>query len=320
MKILITGINGFVGGHLAEHLCRNPKYTILGVARSPHIQLPTLRDQVQFTSLDLRDTHGLRTYLSDHRPDVIVHLAAQASVAKSFGDAINTMHDNVIPSVALMQFANELGFDPLIIVAGSNEIFGTVPSTQMPISEAQPLVPLTPYGVSKAAVDMAAHQWFVSHRIRTIRLRLFSHIGPRQSDAYAVSAFAAQIARIEAGLQEPILKVGNLSARRDISDVRDIATAYEALIHHGIPGAAYNVGAGVSYEIRALLDALVAQSTHPIQIEVDPARLRPVDVPNVICDNSRLFADTGWHTHIPIETTLRDMLNYWRHTIKESKA
>lgn len=318
MNILITGINGFVGGHLAEHLVRNPAYTVHGVARSPQVHLPSLRDSVQFTTLDLRDSGALRTYLDTVRPDVIIHLAAQASVAKSFGDAINTMHDNVIPSVALMQYANELGFDPLIIVAGSNEIFGTVPAKQMPIGEAQPLVPLTPYGVSKAAVDMAAYQWFVSHKVRTIRLRLFSHIGPRQSDAYAVSAFASQIARIEAGLQEPILKVGNLSARRDISDVRDIAAAYEALIHHGVPGAAYNVGAGVSHEIRSLLDKLVAQSTVPISVEVDPARLRPVDVPDVVCDNSRLFADTGWHPHTPIDTTLRDMLDYWRHAIKES--
>ena len=318
MKILITGVNGFVGGHLAEHLGQNPAYQVHGIARGPHLALASLHTSVHYQALDLRDLAHLRTYLATLRPDVIVHLAAQASVAKSFHDAVNTMHDNVIPSVALMQYASELGFDPLIIVAGSNEIFGNVPREQMPIAETQPLVPVTPYGVSKAAVDMAAHQWFVSHKVRTIRLRLFSHIGPRQSESYAVSAFAAQIARIEAGLQEPVLKVGNLSARRDISDVRDIAAAYEALIHHGVPGAAYNVGSGVSHEIRALLDALIAASDTPIQVEIDPARLRPVDVPDVICDNSRLFADTGWHPHAPIETTLRDMLNYWRHTIKES--
>jgi GDP-4-dehydro-6-deoxy-D-mannose reductase len=315
MKILITGVNGFVGGHLAEHLGENPAYQVHGIARAPQLSLARLHDKVHYQALDLRDLPRVRQYLDQVRPDVILHLAAQASVAKSFQDAINTTHDNLIPSVALLQYVVELGIDPLIIFAGSNEIFGTVPSAQMPIGESQPLAPLTPYGVSKAAVDMAAYQWFVSHKVRTIRLRLFSHIGPRQSESYAVSAFAAQIARIEAGLQTPVLKVGNLSARRDISDVRDIAAAYEALIHHGVPGAAYNVGSGVSHEIRTLLNMLVSQSTVPIQIEVDPARLRPVDVPDVVCDNSRICADTGWHPHIPIETTLKDMLDYWRQAI-----
>jgi len=318
MKILITGVNGFVGGHLAERLAHNLAYQVHGIARGPHLALASLHDKVHYQALDLRDLPQLRNTLASIRPDVIVHLAAQASVAKSFHDAINTTHDNLIPSVALMQYAVELGFDPLIIFAGSNEIFGNVPREQMPITETQPLVPVTPYGVSKAAVDMAAHQWFVSHKVRTIRLRLFSHIGPRQSESYAVSAFAAQIARIEAGLQEPVLKVGNLSARRDISDVRDIAAAYEALIHHGVPGAAYNVGSGVSHEIRALLDALIAASDTPIQVEIDPARLRPVDVPDVVCDNRRICADTGWSPRIPVQTTMHDMLAYWRRVIKES--
>ncbi|MFZ9859349.1 MAG: GDP-mannose 4,6-dehydratase [Roseiflexaceae bacterium] len=320
MKILITGVNGFVGGHLAERLITNPSYQLYGIARSSSLALPSLADHVSLVTLDLRDTMALKGCIADIAPDVIIHLAAQASVAKSFNDPLGTMLDNVMPSVALMQYAVELKLDPLCIFAGSNEIFGMVAPDEMPINEQQPLRPVTPYGVSKASVDMAAYQWFVSHKVRTIRLRLFSHIGPRQSDAYAISAFAAQIAKIEAGLQEPVLKVGNLSARRDITDVRDIADAYEALIHHGVPGTAYNVGSGVSYEIRTLLDKLVAQSSVPIQVEVDPARLRPVDVPNVVCDNSQLFADTGYHPHIPIDTTLKDMLDYWRRTIKESKA
>ena len=230
------------------------------------------------------------------------------------------MHDNILPSVALMQYSAELKLDPLIVFAGSNEIFGTVPTDHMPIGESEPLQPVTPYGVSKAAVDMAAYQFHVSHKLRTIRLRLFSHIGPRQSDAYAVSAFAAQIAKIEAGMQEPILKVGNLSARRDITDVRDVAAAYEALLTRGVAGAAYNVGSGRSYEIRALLDQLVALSSVPITVEVDPARLRPVDVPDVVCDNRALTTATGWQPTTPLSTTLRDMLDYWRHAIKESHA
>ena len=320
MNILITGINGFVAGHLAERLARNPAYTIWGIARSHALTLPALVGRVNLVSLDLRDDVRLRQVLADGKPDAILHLAAQASVAKSFGDALNTMHDNILPSVALMQYSAELKLDPLIVFAGSNEIFGTVSTDHMPIGESEPLQPVTPYGVSKAAVDMAANQFHVSHKLRTIRLRLFSHIGPRQSDAYAVSAFAAQIAKIEAGMQEPILKVGNLSARRDITDVRDVAAAYEALLTRGVAGAAYNVGSGRSYEIRALLDQLVALSSVPITVEVDPARLRPVDVPDVVCDNRALTTATGWQPTTPLSTTLRDMLDYWRHAIKESHA
>lgn len=320
MKILITGINGFVGGHLAERLANNPHYQLWGIARQPRVALPQLAGRVNMVGMDLRDTGAIKAALHEIAPDAIVHLAAQASVAKSFGDAVGTMHDNVLPTVALMQYAVELKLNPLIIVAGSNEIYGTVPTTRMPIHEDEPLRPVTPYGVSKAAADMTAYQWFVSHNVRTIRLRLFSHIGPRQSDAYALSAFAAQIARIEAGLQEPILKVGNLSARRDISDVRDVAAAYEALLHHGHAGAAYNVGSGQSHEIGTLLTQLVTMSHVPITVTVDPARLRPVDVPDVVCDNRALRTATGWQPQIPLATTLRDMLDYWRHAIKETQA
>lgn len=320
MKILITGINGFVGGHLAERLMANPHYQLFGIARTAELSLPSLTNRVALRQLDLRDSERIKECLDAIKPDVIIHLAAQASVAKSFSDPIGTMQDNVIPSIALMQYAVELKLDPLCIFAGSNEIFGMVAPDEMPINEQQPLNPVTPYGVSKASVDMAAYQWFVSHKVRTIRLRLFSHIGPRQSDAYAISAFAAQIAKIEAGLQEPILKVGNLSARRDITDVRDVAAAYEALITHGQPGQAYNVGAGQSHEIRHLLEQLVSYSTVPIRIEVDPARLRPVDVPDVVCDNRLLTQHTGWQPQIPVTQTMHDILAYWRHTIKESKA
>ncbi len=318
MKILLTGINGFVGGHLAQRLITNPTNQVWGIARGSQLTLPALNGHVQLVSMDLRDQSALRAAMATIAPDAIIHLAAQASVAKSFGDAVNTMHDNVLPSVALMQYAVELKLDPLIIIAGSNEIYGNVPADHMPINEDEPLRPVTPYGVSKAAADMAAYQWFVSHKVRTIRLRLFSHIGPRQSDAYALSAFAAQIARIEAGRQAPILKVGNLSARRDISDVRDVAAAYEALLTHGEAGAAYNVGAGQSHEIGQLLERLVAHSRVPITVEVDPARLRPVDVPDVVCDNRRLRHATGWQPHISLDTTLSDMLDYWRQAIKES--
>lgn len=320
MKILITGINGFVGGHLAEHLSRDNTHQLWGIARSAQLALPHLAGRVTPIGMDLRHTAELKSVLHDIAPDAIIHLAAQASVARSFGDAVGTMHDNVLPSVALMQYAAELKLDPLIIVAGSNEIYGNVAATRMPINEDEPLRPITPYGVSKAAVDMAAYQWYVSHNVRTIRLRLFSHFGPRQSDAYAMSAFAAQIARIEAGLQEPVLKVGNLSARRDISDVRDVAAAYALLLSHGHAGAAYNVGSGQSHEIGAMLTQLVAMSHVPITVTVDPARLRPVDVPDVVCDNRRLCADTGWQPRIPLATTLRDTLDYWRHAIKETQA
>jgi len=317
MRALITGINGFVGGHLAEHLLSSGRWEVAGIARQPALALETLTGRVTYVAADLSDREQTLGALARIRPDVIFHLAGQSNVPHAFADPHTTVQTNIGAQLNLFLGVLQLRIDPLIIVASSNEIYGLVRPEDLPVNEQTPLRPVNPYAVSKAAQDLFAYQYHISHRLRTIRLRPFNHIGPRQTEAFVVPAFAAQIARIEAGLQPPVLRVGNLAAERDFSDVRDIVRAYELAALHGEVGAAYNVGSGQAVGVQRILDILLTFSTHDIQIEPDPSRMRPSDVPRVVCDASRFHADTGWTPRIPLEQTLFDTLEYWRFRVQE---
>jgi len=317
MRALITGINGFVGGHLAEHLLSSGRWEIAGIARQPALALETLTGRVTYIAADLSDREQTLGALARIRPDVIFHLAGQSNVPHAFADPHTTVQMNIGAQLNLFLSVLQLRIDPLIIVASSNEIYGLVRPEDLPVNEQTPLRPVNPYAVSKAAQDLFAYQYHISHRMRTVRLRPFNHIGPRQTEAFVVPAFAAQIARIEAGLQPPVLRVGNLAAERDFSDVRDIVRAYELAALHGEVGAAYNVGSGQAVGVQRILDILLTFSTHDIQIEPDPSRMRPSDVPRVVCNASRFHADTGWTPRIPLEQTLFDTLEYWRFRVQE---
>ncbi|ABQ90242.1 GDP-mannose 4,6-dehydratase [Roseiflexus sp. RS-1] len=317
MRALITGINGFVGGHLAEHLLSSGLWEVAGIARQPALALETLTGRVTYVAADLSDREQTLRALASIRPDVIFHLAGQSNVPHAFADPHTTVQMNIGAQLNLFLSVLQLRIDPLIIVASSNEIYGLVRPEDLPVNEQTPLRPVNPYAVSKAAQDLFAYQYHISHRMRTVRLRPFNHIGPRQTEAFVVPAFAAQIARIEAGLQPPVLRVGNLAAERDFSDVRDIVRAYELAALHGEVGAAYNVGSGQAVGVQRILDILLTFSTHDIQIEPDPSRMRPSDVPRVVCDASRFHADTGWTPRIPLEQTLFDTLEYWRFRVQE---
>jgi GDP-4-dehydro-6-deoxy-D-mannose reductase len=317
MRALITGINGFVGGHLAEHLLSSGLWEVAGIARQPALALETLTGRVTYVAADLSDREQTLRALASIRPDVIFHLAGQSNVPHAFADPHTTVQMNIGAQLNLFLSVLQLRIDPLIIVASSNEIYGLVRPEDLPVNEQTPLRPVNPYAVSKAAQDLFAYQYHISHRMRTVRLRPFNHIGPRQTEAFVVPAFAAQIARIEAGLQPPVLRVGNLAAERDFSDVRDIVRAYELAALHGEVGAAYNVGSGQAVGVQRILDILLTFSTHDIQIEPDPSRIRPSDVPRVVCDASRFHADTGWTPRIPLEQTLFDTLEYWRFRVQE---
>jgi GDP-4-dehydro-6-deoxy-D-mannose reductase len=317
MRALITGINGFVGGHLAEHLLSSGLWEVAGIARQPALALETLTGRVTYVAADLSDREQTLGALASIRPDVIFHLAGQSNVPHAFADPHTTVQMNIGAQLNLFLSVLQLRIDPLIIVASSNEIYGLVRPEDLPVNEQTPLRPVNPYAVSKAAQDLFAYQYHISHRMRTVRLRPFNHIGPRQTEAFVVPAFAAQIARIEAGLQPPVLRVGNLAAERDFSDVRDIVRAYELAALHGEVGAAYNVGSGQAVGVQRILDILLTFSTHDIQIEPDPSRMRPSDVPRVVCDASRFHADTGWTPRIPLEQTLFDTLEYWRFRVQE---
>ena len=317
MRALITGINGFVGGHLAEHLLSSGLWEVAGIARQPALALETLTGRVTYVAADLSDREQTLRALASIRPDVIFHLAGQSNVPHAFADPHTTVQMNIGAQLNLFLSVLQLRIDPLIIVASSNEIYGLVRPEDLPVNEQTPLRPVNPYAVSKAAQDLFAYQYHISHRMRTVRLRPFNQIGPRQTEAFVVPAFAAQIARIEAGLQPPVLRVGNLAAERDFSDVRDIVRAYELAALHGEVGAAYNVGSGQAVGVQRILDILLTFSTHDIQIEPDPSRMRPSDVPRVVCDASRFHADTGWTPRIPLEQTLFDTLEYWRFRVQE---
>ncbi len=317
MRALITGINGFAGGHLAEHLLTSGMWEVAGLARQPGLAIEALKGRVAYIAADLNDLEQTLTALVSARPDVVFHLAGQSNVPRAFADPHATLEANAGAQLNLFLALLRLRSDPLVVIASSNEIYGHVRPEELPLTETAALRPVNPYAVSKAAQDLFAYQYYVSHGLRTIRLRLFNHIGPRQTDMFVVPAFAAQIAQIEAGRQPPVLRVGNLAAERDFSDVRDVARAYELAALHGEVGAAYNVGSGRAVSVQRVLDILLTYSTRDISIEPDPSRMRPTDVPRVVCDSTRFRNDTGWEPGIPLEQTLFDTLEYWRSWVQE---
>ena len=316
MRLLITGINGFVGGHLAEHLLACAMGDVWGLARQPALALPELRGRVQLVTADLSDLDQAVAALMSVRPDVIFHLAGQSNVPRSFAAPAQTLATNVLAQLHLFQAALRLKQNPLFLVVCSNEMYGRVTPEDLPIDEDTPLRPVSPYAVSKATQDLLAYQYYISHKLPTIRRRPFNHIGPRQAEQFVASAFAAQIARIEAGGQEPLLRVGDLAAERDFTDVRDMVRAYALAAQHGEPGQAYNIGSERTVSIRWLLDTLLAFSVCDIAVEPDPARMRPADVPRVACDSRRFRERTGWEPLIQLEQTLYDILEHWRERIK----
>jgi GDP-4-dehydro-6-deoxy-D-mannose reductase len=316
MRLLITGINGFVGGHLAEHLLTSAAGDVWGLARQPSFVLPELRGRVEFVAADLGDLDQAVAALASVRPDLIFHLAGQSNVPRSFAEPAQTLTTNILAQLNLFQAALRLKQNPLFLIVCSNEIYGRVAPDDLPIDEDTPLRPVSPYAVSKATQDLLAYQYYVSHKLRTIRLRPFNHIGPRQTEQFVASAFAAQIARIEAGGQEPLLRVGDLAAERDFTDVRDMVEAYALAARHGEPGQVYNIGSGRTVSIRWMLDTLLAFSACDIAVEPDPTRMRPADVPRVVCDSRRFRERTGWAPQIPLEQTLYDILEHWRDQVK----
>jgi GDP-4-dehydro-6-deoxy-D-mannose reductase len=311
MRALITGINGFVGGHLAEHLLALGGWELCGLARQAAGRQPHTGD-IQVIVADLSELDQVVAVLERAQPEVIFHLAGQSNVPRSFENPAATLTTNILGQLHLFQAVLRLRLNPLLLIVGSNEIYGQVEPEDLPLTEATPLRPVNPYAVSKATQDLLAYQYHISHRLRTIRLRPFNHIGPRQSEQFVVSAFAAQIARIEADQQAPVIRVGNLTAERDFTDVRDMVRAYALAAQHGQVPLAYNIGSGRSVSIRWLLDTLLTFSACDIAVEPDPARMRPSDVPRVVSDSRRFHEHTGWAPQIALEQTLFDVLEYWR--------
>jgi GDP-4-dehydro-6-deoxy-D-mannose reductase len=315
MRVLITGITGFAGSHLAEYILANhPETKVSGIVRwrSRMENISHLHGAVELIEADLKDMTSLEACLAEARPDRIFHLAAQSYVPASWKCPAETFAINAIGQVNLFEALRRLALSPRIQVAGSSEEYGQVFPHEVPMKETNPLRPLSPYAVSKVAQDLLGFQYFMSYQLPIVRTRGFNHTGPRRGEVFVTSALARQIAEIEKGRREPVIRVGNLEAKRDFSDVRDIAAAYWLSLEKGVPGEVYNIGSGVARSIGELLDSLLSLSTVKVRVEVDPARLRPSDVPILLADSSKFASLTGWQPKIPFEQTLRDLLDYWR--------
>jgi GDP-4-dehydro-6-deoxy-D-mannose reductase len=313
VKSLITGIGGFVGGHLARHLINDSTTQVVGTTFFPvdrHKDLAELG--VELHHIELTDEDAVASLLADTRPDFIYHLAAQSFVPESFDNPWYTLANNIQAELNILHNMVRLNIDARIVIVGSAHEYGMASPDEMPLDEDQPLRPTNPYSVSKVAQDMLALQYFYSHNVAAIRVRPFNHIGPGQSDRFVAPAFASQIASIEKGEQEPVLYVGNLEGKRDFTDVRDVVRAYHLLSTKGTPGEVYNVGSGKAYSIQEILDILLYMTEKPIEVRTDPARMRPVDIPIFVCDPRKLRDTTGWEPTYTLEQTLEDILNDWR--------
>lgn len=314
VRALVTGITGFAGSHLAEYLLNRKDVEVYGTVRwrSRTENIEGIRDRIRFVECDLTDATAVDQAVQKVRPDLIFHLAAQSFVPTSWLAPAETLMNNILGELNLFEAVRRAGIDPLIQIACSSEEYGLVHEDEVPINEDNPLRPQSPYAVSKIAQDFLGYQYFRSYGLRVVRTRTFNHTGPRRGEVFVTSSFAKQIAEIEHGLAEPVLKVGNLEARRDFTDVRDVVRAYWLALERGEPGEVYVIASGRDHRISEVAEMLLTMSTVPIRIEQDPSRMRPSDVPVLLGDSTKFRRRTGWEPLIPFEKTLADLLEYWR--------
>ncbi len=313
MKILITGIAGFAGRYLFQELLANsPKGTEISGLGNEDLKTSDFEGLSQYACLDISNFDEFRGYLIEQEPDEVYHLAAFSSVAESLKHPVETFEINQMGSLYLLETAvNDLQNRPKILLISSADIYLSHPDGK-PMKEDTPFNPLNPYAASKAAVDYLGDIYRKNFGLNVIRVRAFNHIGPGQLPVFAMSDFARQIARIEKGRQEPVLSVGNLEARRDFTDVRDVVRAYRKLMENGSPDEPYNVCSGNELSIEFMLRILLKMTETEIEVIPDPGRMRKSDNPVLLGDNSKLKDCTGWAPKISIMKTLEDMLNYWR--------
>jgi GDP-4-dehydro-6-deoxy-D-mannose reductase len=311
-SVLVTGAAGFAGSHLVDALTADAA-DVVGWYR-PGGRSGS-QSGVQWTPVDILDRDGVTRGLEAANPGVVFHCAGTAHVGGSWRDSLTPLETNVLGTHYLLDALRRAGLSPRIVVTGSALVYR--PSTAA-LSEDAPLVPSSPYGLSKLAQEMAA-LGAARDGLAVIVARPFNHAGPRQDSSYATASFARQIALAEAGLGPETIIVGNLEARRDVMDVRDTVRAYRALAQRGVPGRVYNVCSGQAYAVRELLERLISMARVRLEVRPDPALFRPSDNPIVLGDPSRIMQETGWRPTIPIEHTLRDLLDYWRERIAEDR-
>jgi GDP-4-dehydro-6-deoxy-D-mannose reductase len=317
MRLLITGITGFVGSHMAEYAVARGA-AVIGSARwrSRTENIEHLRGQIQLIECDLRDSASVRRLLAASAPTHLIHLAAQSFVGASWHMPVETLATNILGQVNLLEGIRALPSPPRFLVIGTSEEYGLVHPDELPIRETNPLRPLSPYAVSKVGQDLMGFQYFRSYGLPIMRTRAFNHEGPRRGDVFVTSSFARQVAEIEAGRHEPVIHVGDLTPRRDYSDVRDIVRGYWMLLERGEPGEVYNLCSGRTWTIQQVLDFYLDRSrTKGIAVRVDPERLRPSDVMVLEGDPSKIQKALGWQPEIPFEQTLADLLEHWRRRV-----
>lgn len=312
-RALITGASGFAGRHLARWLAASGAWELIGLSARPHTPGPELHHHL---TCDLLNADLTRRTVLHWRPDVIFHLAAASYVPRSFSDPAGTLVNNVVGQVNLLEAARLLDPPPTVLIVSSSDVYGLVYPHELPVTETQPFRPVSPYGVSKLAQDMLGLQYHLSYRMPVVRVRPFSHVGPEQSDRFAIASFARQIAEAEAGLAPPLLLVGNLDVERDVLDVRDVVRAYELVARPDLAGEVFNIAAGHSWSMRDIVARLLAMATVSMEVRRDPARFRPTDISVLSGDATALREATGWVPQIPLEKTLSDTLEYWRKRVR----
>lgn len=314
MKVLITGITGFAGSHLADFLLREKLGDVIGIHRwrSDMRNIKHLVDKIELHECDLRDAFSVRDLIDTVRPDKIFHLAAQSFVPTSWKAPTESLTTNIVGQLNVFEALKKASLDPVIQIACSSEEYGMVYEDELPIRETNPFRPLSPYAVSKVGQDMLGYQYFKSFGMKIIRTRGFNHTGPRRDPVFVCSDFAKQIVDIENGIADPVIRVGNLDARRDFTDVRDMVRAYWIATEKCDPGEVYNLCSGKTWYIKDILNMLLDRSNAKIEIEQNPDKMRPSDVPVLLGDNDKFVSKTGWQREIEFEQTLEDILDYWR--------
>ncbi|WP_122762047.1 GDP-mannose 4,6-dehydratase [Burkholderia pseudomallei] len=322
-RVLITGITGMVGSHLADFLLENTDWEIYGLCRwrSPldnvsHL-LPRIneKNRIRLVYGDLRDYLSIHEAVKQSTPDFVFHLAAQSYPKTSFDSPLDTLETNVQGTANVLEALRKNNIDAVTHVCASSEVFGRVPREKLPIDEECTFHPASPYAISKVGTDLIGRYYAEAYNMTVMTTRMFTHTGPRRGDVFAESTFAKQIAMIERGLIPPVVKTGNLDSLRTFADVRDAVRAYYMLVTiNPIPGAYYNIGGTYSCTVGQMLDTLISMSTSNdvIRVETDPERLRPIDADLQVPNTRKFEAVTGWKPEISFEKTMEDLLNYWR--------
>jgi GDP-4-dehydro-6-deoxy-D-mannose reductase len=316
-KVFVTGIAGFAGSHLAEELL-DAGYRVFGALhpKESTAHLSGIKPELELVKLDITNATKVESTLKKIRPQFVCHLAALASVWRSFADMQNVFRVNFEGTVNLLEASHQIGTLNKMLFVSSADCYGTFSPKNKTLTEEQPLNPTSPYALSKAVAEQACMYYHTRHRLPVTISRSFAHTGPRQSIDFVVPSFARQIAIIENSRKKPILKVGNLSAKRDFSDVRDIVRGYRQMLEKAMPGRAYQLCTGRAVSIQTVLDMLLRMSTKQIKTEVDPTRLRKSDIPVQRGCNNRAVQELGYTSRYSLKETLQDSLEYFRDQVQ----